>query len=99
MHAVIYTYPPERNLNKVVDVQSKWRRLSPIESKHGIETMEKNAARIIELYLDFYNNYLTVEKFAEHYGMSVDDADKLLSVGRYIGRFDEGELRTYSADK
>lgn len=61
--------------------------------------MEKQAARIIELYLDFYNNYLTVERFAEAYGMSITDADKLLSIGRYIGRFDEDELRTYNSDR
>lgn len=55
--------------------------------------MEKNAARIIELYLDFYNNYLTVERFAEDHGFTVADASKLLEVGRYIGRFDEQQLK------
>lgn len=61
--------------------------------------MEKNAARIIEMYLDYLNNYLTVEVFAEHYGMTVEDADKLLSVGRYIGNFDENDIRNSAGER
>lgn len=36
------------------------------------------------LYLDFFNNYLTVEKFAEHNLLSVDHAKQLLEIGRII---------------
>jgi hypothetical protein len=61
--------------------------------------MEKNAARIIELYLDYLNNYVTVDRFAEAYGMSVGAANELLEAGRYIGHFDETTLRTYVADR
>lgn len=61
--------------------------------------MEKNAARIIELYLDYRNNFLTIQTFAEHYGMDLEDATQLITVGRYIGYFDENELRQYNRDK
>jgi hypothetical protein len=61
--------------------------------------MEKNAARIIELYLDYLNNYLTVERFAEAYGMNEDNAKELLACGRYIGNFDEGNIRNYANDR
>lgn len=61
--------------------------------------MEQNAARIIELYLDYLNNYVSIEYFANVQGMSVEDATQLLTVGRYIGRFDESEIRTYAGDK
>jgi len=37
-----------------------------------------------EFYLDWFNNYLTVEKIAEHHGLDVDDAKALISMGRYM---------------
>ena len=36
------------------------------------------------LYLDYFNNFLTVEKFAEFYGMSTNKALKLIELGRKI---------------
>lgn len=39
---------------------------------------------ISEMYLDFFNNYLTVEKFAEHNLLNVDHARQLLEIGRAI---------------
>lgn len=35
-----------------------------------------------EKYLDFFNNYLTVEKFAEHNHLLVGDAHSLLHMGK-----------------
>ena len=35
-------------------------------------------------YLDFFNNYLSVEKFAEFYGISEDKAVTLIDMGRII---------------
>ena len=29
-------------------------------------------------YLDYFNNYLTVEKIAEHYGIDIDMANRFL---------------------
>lgn len=39
---------------------------------------------IVEMYLDFFNNYLTVEKFAENNLLSVEHAKQLLAIGRVI---------------
>lgn len=36
------------------------------------------------MYLDYYCNYLTVEKFAEHNLLSVEHAKQLLEIGRTI---------------
>ena len=36
------------------------------------------------LYLDYFNNFLSVEKFAEFYGMSEDKAIILIDMGRVI---------------
>ena len=44
-----------------------------------------NALKEIELfYLDWFNNYLSVEKFAEFYGISEDKAVTLIDMGRII---------------
>ena len=40
--------------------------------------------QLIEFYLDWFNNYLTVEKIAEHHGLDVDDAKALISMGRHM---------------
>ena len=34
------------------------------------------------IYLDWWNNFLTVERFAEWYGLSVDAASELIEQGR-----------------
>lgn len=39
---------------------------------------------IQKMYLDYYCNYLTVEKFAEHNLLSVEHAKQLLEIGRTI---------------
>lgn len=40
------------------------------------------AKQLADLYLEWVNNYLTVEKFAEHYQLTEKDAVNLLSYGR-----------------
>lgn len=34
------------------------------------------------IYVEWMNNYLTVELFAEHHDMTVDDAQALIELGR-----------------
>ena len=36
--------------------------------------------QLAEIYLDWVSNYLTVEKFAEHAGLYVNEAEQLLEV-------------------
>ena len=38
--------------------------------------------QLADLYLEWFNNYLTVEKFAEHYQVTEKDAVNLLNYGR-----------------
>jgi hypothetical protein len=33
-------------------------------------------------YLDYLNNYLSIDKFAEHRGLTYDEAEWLINVGR-----------------
>ena len=37
-------------------------------------------------YIEWFNDYLTVEKFAEHKGLTVDQAQIIIDLGRKINR-------------
>ncbi|MNL88036.1 hypothetical protein D3C87_2175090 [compost metagenome] len=37
-----------------------------------------------DLYLDWVNNYLTVELFAEHNGLTADEGRRLLDLAREV---------------
>ena len=39
------------------------------------------------MYLDYVNNFLTVDKFAEHYGISLRLANDIVDVGRATDNF------------
>ena len=36
----------------------------------------------VEFYLDYFNNYMTVQAIADAYGISIDTANKLINLGR-----------------
>lgn len=36
------------------------------------------------MYLDYFNNYLSVACFSDHNGLSIDEAEKLIRLGREI---------------
>ncbi len=46
---------------------------------------------LIAAYLDFRNNYLTVEKYAEHNGLTEDQARKLIDLARDVFSSDHPE--------
>ncbi len=37
---------------------------------------------LLEMYFDYVNNYLTIEKFAEHRGLYVDEALRLIDLAK-----------------
>ena len=37
---------------------------------------------LIQFYLEFRNDFLTFERFAEYYGLSVEQVKTLVSIGR-----------------
>jgi hypothetical protein len=48
---------------------------------------------LADLFLDYFNNYLTIEKFAEHNEMEVEDAKLILQLGlKYHEQRAAGEL-------
>ena len=38
------------------------------------------------MYLDYFNNFLTVGRFAEYYGISVKEANEIINLGRIINQ-------------
>jgi hypothetical protein len=40
-----------------------------------------------ELYADYVNNFLTIEKWAEHYDMSIEQANDIYTLGRMSDNF------------
>jgi hypothetical protein len=57
----------------------------------------KTTQLLVETYLDRVNNYLTLEKFAEHNGLDLDFAKKLLELGKMA--HEQPELYDYPSDK
>ena len=35
-----------------------------------------------EYFIDYVNNFLTVECFAEHYGFTISEANNVINIGR-----------------
>jgi hypothetical protein len=46
--------------------------------------MNKLERTLQEYFLDFFNNYLSVEKFAEHNNLPYEDACQVLDIGKRI---------------
>jgi hypothetical protein len=44
--------------------------------------------RFVELYLSYRNDFLSVEAFAEYYGLSLMDANTIVRAGRMIGQIE-----------
>ena len=48
--------------------------------------MKEIKNKIETLYLDYVNNFLTVECFSEYYGLSLDNGYRVITIGRYYNR-------------
>ena len=42
--------------------------------------------RVNEMYLDYYNNFLTVDTFADHYEISRYKALRIILIGRKLNK-------------
>ena len=40
--------------------------------------------KIEGLYMDWFNNFLTVDRFAEYYGLTVEQASRVINTGRAL---------------
>ena len=57
-------------------------------------TMTDNEKRIF--WIDFVNDFLTIDRYAEYHGMDVDECKELLNEGKML--YDDGET-TYNDGK
>lgn len=46
--------------------------------------VEKTGTYFQNLYLDYFNNFLTLDCFAEHYGMTRKKAEQAIRIGRVV---------------
>ncbi len=51
--------------------------------------------KIEKMYLDYVNNFLTVECFSEHYGMSLDNGYRVIVLGRKINELSAIKRKTF----
>lgn len=58
-------------------------RAKIIETKSGQE-IALTSAKIEELYLDYFNNFMTIRGFAEYYGLRMFQATQIILRGREI---------------
>lgn len=61
--------------------------------------MKQYYALIEDFYIDWFNNYLTPEKMAEHHNMTVSDTCALIDMGRKINQAREHQMGNYFADE
>ena len=47
-----------------------------------------------DMYLDWFNNFLSTDKFAEHYDLSMTEVENILDRGREI----QNEINKFSAE-
>ncbi len=56
-----------------------------IQSYSDIEqAIEATATHYQNLFLDYVNNFISVEGFARYYGYGTEEAEKTISIGRKI---------------
>lgn len=46
----------------------------------------------VKLYLSYVNDFITIERFAEYYNLTLDKANFIVSTGRSISYFNEGKI-------
>lgn len=52
--------------------------------KNFTQLTEQSNEEIIAIYLDWVNNFLSLDKFAEHYGIDEIDAHEIIELGRIL---------------
>ena len=52
-----------------------------------------NKKDVIErMYLDWYNNFCTIERFAEYYNLSIEQAKQIINIGRKMFQWFVGKM-------
>lgn len=43
-----------------------------------------NRQTVENMYIDYFNNFLSVQRFADHYNLEIEDAYRVIEIGRCI---------------
>ena len=54
--------------------------------------MKTFRTEIKELYIDYFNNWITVERFAEHHEMAYEDMEKIIEIGKLYHNADSDNI-------
>lgn len=56
------------------------------------KTFEAISGKRAQMFLDYFNNFLTVDRFAEYYGLTKDEAQEVIDLGRaeHESQFNKG---------
>ena len=56
----------------------------------------KTRDKLIEMYLDYFNNFLSILGFSEHYGITPEEGRIILTAGRELH---EAQIRELNEEK
>ncbi|MFG4530955.1 hypothetical protein ACTFVZ_16815 [Acinetobacter baumannii] len=48
------------------------------------EMVNAITTRLNDLYIQYYNDFLSVDAFARYHGLSIEDMHKLIDLGRHV---------------
>ncbi len=48
------------------------------------EMVNAITTRLNDLYIQYYNDFLSVEAFARYHGLSIENMQKLIDLGRHV---------------
>ncbi len=72
------------DLKQLIRSQDQSETLDPKVKQIWVEHRQKLIDQAEELYLEYFNNFLTVEAFASFYGISAGFALKLIEAGEAV---------------
>ena len=59
-------------------------RISGRNPQYKETTDQEEVKKLINMFLDWKNNFLTVGRFAEYYSLTIDKANEIINKGRQL---------------
>ena len=64
-------------------------------NKNGYTVLTLNRSTLKIMFLDYWNNFLTISRFAEYYNISVARANRIILLGKIYHNLDVGIPNDY----
>ena len=55
-----------------------------METNKLLKVIKMSLDQFTKIYLDYFNNFATVKAFADHYGITEDEARKIITLGNNV---------------